>query len=71
MPDLGRLLIVEDTPSLARTYQAHLRHDFSEIIIADTGAKQPDLMPITHAAVPTVDLAANRIVADPPEGLFE
>ncbi|MEM9571314.1 MAG: sigma-54 dependent transcriptional regulator [Pseudomonadota bacterium] len=39
MPDLGRLLIVEDTPSLARTYQAHLRHDFSDIIIADTGAK--------------------------------
>ena len=39
MPNLGRLLIVEDTPSLARTYQAHLRHDFSDIIIADTGAK--------------------------------
>lgn len=39
MPDLGRLLIVEDTPSLARTYEAHLRHDFSEIMIADTGAK--------------------------------
>jgi two-component system repressor protein LuxO len=39
MPDLGRLLIVEDTPSLARTYQAHLRHDFSQIEIADTGAK--------------------------------
>ncbi|MEL6826546.1 MAG: sigma-54 dependent transcriptional regulator [Pseudomonadota bacterium] len=38
MPDLGRLLIVEDTPSLARTYQAHLRHDFSAISIADTGA---------------------------------
>ena len=39
MSDLGRLLIVEDTPSLARTYQAHLRHHFSEIIVADTGAK--------------------------------
>lgn len=39
MPDLGRLLIVEDTPSLARTYEAHLGHDFSEIVIADTGAK--------------------------------
>ena len=39
MPDLGRLLIVEDTPSLARTYQAHLRHDFSQIEIADTDAK--------------------------------
>ena len=39
MPNLGRLLIVEDTPSLARTYQAHLKHDFSEIEIADSGAK--------------------------------
>jgi len=39
MPDLGHLLIVEDTPSLARTYQAHLRHEFGEISIADTGAK--------------------------------
>lgn len=39
MPNLGRLLIVEDTPSLSRTYEAHLRHEFSEIVIADTGAK--------------------------------
>lgn len=28
------------------------------------------LLPFTLAAVPTVDLAAGRIVADPPEGLF-
>jgi len=29
------------------------------------------LLPFTRANVPTVDLAAGRIVADPPEGLFE
>ena len=28
------------------------------------------LVPFTRAIVPTVDLAARRIVADPPEGLF-
>jgi 16S rRNA processing protein RimM len=28
------------------------------------------LLPFTRAAVPTVDLASRRIVADPPEGLF-
>ncbi len=28
------------------------------------------LLPFTQAAVPTVDLAAKRIVADPPDGLF-
>jgi len=34
-----KLLIVEDTPSLARTYETHLKHEFSAIEIADTGAK--------------------------------
>ncbi len=28
------------------------------------------LLPFTNAVVPTVDLAAGRIIADPPEGLF-
>lgn len=28
------------------------------------------LLPFTNAAVPTVDLATGRIIADPPEGLF-
>lgn len=48
MSDLGRLLIVEDTPSLARTYEAHLRHDFRSVTIVDTGAK----------AIEAVDLQA-------------
>jgi len=29
------------------------------------------LLPFTRVIVPTVDLAAGRIVADPPEGLLE
>ncbi|SDX89841.1 ribosome maturation factor RimM [Citreimonas salinaria] len=29
------------------------------------------LLPFTRAAVPTVDIAAGRIVADPPEGLLD
>lgn len=29
------------------------------------------LLPFTKAAVPTVDLTSGRIIADPPEGLFE
>jgi 16S rRNA processing protein RimM len=32
--------------------------------------KQTLLLPFTRAAVPTVDIAGRRIVADPPEGLF-
>jgi 16S rRNA processing protein RimM len=34
------------------------------------GLKTTVLLPFTKAAVPTVDIAAGRIVADPPEGLF-
>ncbi len=56
MADLGRLLIVEDTPSLARTYQAHLRHEFSEITIADTGAKAIDAVDATTPDCILLDL---------------
>ncbi|RYH09034.1 ribosome maturation factor RimM [Tropicimonas sp. IMCC6043] len=35
------------------------------------GLKTTVLLPFTREAVPTVDIAAGRIVADPPEGLFE
>lgn len=34
------------------------------------GLRATVLLPFTRAAVPTVDLASGRIVADPPEGLF-
>lgn len=34
------------------------------------GLKQTVLLPFTRAAVPTIDLGAGRIVADPPEGLW-
>ena len=34
------------------------------------GASATVLLPFTKAAVPTVDLATGRIIADPPEGLF-
>ena len=38
MAEFGTLLIVEDTPSLARTYEAHLRTLFDKIMIVATGA---------------------------------
>lgn len=34
------------------------------------GLKTSVLLPFTRACVPTVDLAAGRLVADPPDGLF-
>ncbi|MEJ2035238.1 MAG: ribosome maturation factor RimM, partial [Maritimibacter sp.] len=38
--------------------------------ITGPGLQNPALLPFTHAAVPTIDLTAGRIIADPPEGIF-
>jgi 16S rRNA processing protein RimM len=46
----------------------HGAGDLLELRPATGGATV--LLPFTRAVVPTVDLAAGRIVADPPEGLF-
>ncbi len=42
--------------------------DLLELIVP--GKSDTVLVPFTRAVVPTVDLAAKRIIADPPEGLF-
>lgn len=51
-----------------KTVQNHGAGDLLEI--HGPGLKATVLLPFTLANVPTVDLAAGRIVADPPEGLF-
>jgi len=38
--------------------------------ISGKGLKEPALLPFTLANVPTVDLSAGKIIADPPAGLF-
>ena len=54
-----------------RTVQAVQNHGAGDILeIARPGAAEV-LLPFTRAAVPTVDVAAGRIVADPPEGLLD
>jgi 16S rRNA processing protein RimM len=46
-------------------------HGAGDLIeIAREGAESV-LLPFTRATVPTVDLAAGRLIADPPEGLFD
>lgn len=54
---LGRIRAIHD----------HGAGDVLEIL----GERGEILMPFTRAAVPTVDLAAGRVVADPPPGLLE
>ncbi|GGX44132.1 ribosome maturation factor RimM [Tateyamaria omphalii] len=53
---------------LVKAVQNHGASDLLEVHMP--GATTTVLLPFTKAAVPTVDLAAGRIVADPPEGLF-
>jgi 16S rRNA processing protein RimM len=51
--------------------KAVLNHGAGDILeVLPPGASDSILLPFTQAAVPTVDLVAGRIIADPPEGLF-
>ncbi|WGW04265.1 ribosome maturation factor RimM [Tropicibacter oceani] len=52
-----------------KSVQNHGAADLLELAIP--GQSKTVLLPFTMAVVPTVDLAAGRIVADPPEGLFD
>jgi len=38
--------------------------------IAGKGLKEPAMLPFTLANIPTVDIKAGKIIADPPEGMF-
>lgn len=65
-------LVVVDTGGAelgrVKSVQNHGAGDLLEI--HGPGLKSTVLLPFTREAVPTVDLASGRIVADPPEGLL-
>ena len=51
--------------------RAVLNHGASDLLeIELAGESNTVLLPFTREAVPTVDLASGRIVADPPDGIF-
>lgn len=57
--------------SLGRV-KAVLNHGASDLLeVVAPGRAGVILLPFTQSIVPTVDLAARRIIADPPEGLIE
>ncbi|KKL72414.1 hypothetical protein LCGC14_2085160 [marine sediment metagenome] len=57
--------------SLGRVREV-LNHGAEDLLETDApGRNDTVLLPFTKATVPTVDLAARRIIADPPEGLFD
>jgi len=69
--DLIGLQVVD--PAGAALGRVRAVHDFGAgdmlEVVAPT-LRQPALLPFTRQAVPTVDLSARRIVADPPDGVF-
>ncbi|SIT84975.1 16S rRNA processing protein RimM [Yoonia rosea] len=69
--DLMGLTVVDTggvTLGTVKNVMDHGAGDLLEIIVP--GQSETVLLPFTSAAVPTVDLHAGRIVADPPDGLF-
>ncbi|MGJ8586833.1 MAG: ribosome maturation factor RimM [Yoonia sp.] len=69
--DLIGLTVVDTggvTLGTVKNVMDHGAGDLLEIIVP--GQSETVLLPFTQAAVPTVDLSAKRIVADPPDGLF-
>ncbi|PHP28521.1 ribosome maturation factor RimM [Limimaricola cinnabarinus] len=69
--DLIGLAVHDTGGALLGTVRDVLNHGAGDLLeVAPPGGGETVLLPFTLAAVPTVDLASGRIVADPPEGLF-
>jgi len=69
--DLIGLEVVDTGGALLGEVKTVLNHGASDLLeIRMPGQSATVLLPFTLTNVPTVDLSAGRIVADPPEGLF-
>ncbi|MFN3208833.1 MAG: ribosome maturation factor RimM [Roseovarius sp.] len=69
--DLIGLEVFDTGGTLLGRVKSVQNHGASDILeIHGPGLNSTVLLPFTLEAVPTVDLASGRIVADPPEGLF-
>lgn len=65
-------LVVRDTGGTELgTVRAVHNHGAGDLLeLTGNGIKTPILLPFTRETVPTVDLDAGVLIADPPEGLF-
>jgi 16S rRNA processing protein RimM len=69
--DLVGMSVYDTGGTLLGTVRAVQNHGATDLLeIMGAGLKTTVLLPFTRQAVPTVDLASGRIVADPPLGLF-
>ncbi|MEL6690847.1 MAG: ribosome maturation factor RimM [Pseudomonadota bacterium] len=69
--DLIGLTVVDPGGGELGTVKTVLNHGATDILeIKVPGKSETALLPFTLQAVPTVDISAGRIVADPPDGIF-
>lgn len=69
--DLVGLDVRDTGGALLGRIKAVLNHGAGDLLeISGPHLKEPVLLPFTQEAVPTVDLAAGCVVADPPDGVF-
>jgi 16S rRNA processing protein RimM len=69
--DLVGLEVFDTGGTLLGRVKTVLNHGAADLLeVLAPGAAATVLVPFTHAVVPTINLEAGRIVADPPEGLF-
>lgn len=69
--DLVNLSVYDTGGTLLGTVKSVQNHGASDLLeIKTTGQSVTALLPFTKAAVPTVDIASGRIIADPPAGVF-
>ncbi len=70
--DLVGLDVVDTGGAALGRVQAVLNHGATDLLeVRRAAGSGTTLLPFTRDVVPTVDIAAGRIVADPPEGLFD
>lgn len=70
--DLIGLEVLDTGGTVLGRVRAVLNHGAGDLLeVHGSGLKATVLLPFTRAVVPTVDVAVGRIIADPPDGLFE
>ncbi len=69
--DLIGLEVLDTGGTVLGRVKSVMDHGAGDLLeVQRPGSSETVLLPFTLAAVPTVNLAAGRIIADPPEGLF-
>lgn len=69
--DLIGLAVLDTGGATLGTVRAVHDHGAGDLLEVARPGRESVLLPFTRASVPTVDLAAGRLIADPPAGLFD